>query len=45
LRSWALVHGIAALVIDGLLGEAVRTDPQAAASLAGRLLRLEPIPG
>ncbi len=45
LRSWALVHGIAALVIDGLLGEAVRTDPQAAAALAGRLLRLEPIPG
>jgi AcrR family transcriptional regulator len=45
LRSWALVHGIAALVIDGLLGEAVRTDPHVAAALAGRLLRLEPIPG
>ncbi|KQQ11765.1 TetR family transcriptional regulator [Methylobacterium sp. Leaf123] len=44
LRSWAIVHGIAALVIDGLLGEAVRTDPQAAAALASRLLRLEPIP-
>lgn len=45
LRSWALVHGIASLVIDGLVGEAVRIDPQAAAALAGRLLRLEPIPG
>ncbi|MCP1547099.1 MULTISPECIES: TetR/AcrR family transcriptional regulator [Methylorubrum] len=45
LRSWALVHGIASLVIDGLLGDAVRTDPQAAAFLVGRLLRLEAIPG
>jgi AcrR family transcriptional regulator len=44
LRSWALVHGIAALVIDGMVGEAVRTDPKAAMMLAGRLLRLEPIP-
>mgnify|MGYP005991015425 CR=1 FL=1 len=45
LRSWALVHGIASLVIDGLLGEPVRTDPRAAAALADRLVRLEPIPG
>ncbi len=45
LRCWALVHGIASLVIDGLIGEAVRSDPQAAAALADRLLRLEPIPG
>ncbi len=45
LRSWALVHGIASLVIDGMVGEAVRADPRAAASFAGRLLRLEPIPG
>ncbi|MRI56079.1 TetR/AcrR family transcriptional regulator [Methylobacterium sp. DB1607] len=45
LRSWALVHGIASLVIDGMVGEALRADPRAAASFAGRLLRLEPIPG
>ncbi len=45
LRSWALVHGIASLVVDGMVGDAVRTDPRAAAALAGRLLRLEPIPG
>jgi len=45
LRSWALVHGIASLVIDGMVGEAVRSDPQAAAALASRLLRLEPIVG
>ncbi|WP_455961377.1 TetR/AcrR family transcriptional regulator [Methylorubrum aminovorans] len=45
LRSWALVHGIASLVIDGMVGDAVRTDSKAAAALAGRLLRLEPILG
>ena len=45
LRSWALVHGIASLAIDGMVGEAVRTGPQAAAALAHRLLRLEPISG
>ncbi|CAO4174124.1 TetR/AcrR family transcriptional regulator [Methylorubrum populi] len=45
LRSWALVHGMAALAIDGLLGEEARADPRAAAALAGRLLRLDSIPG
>ena len=45
LRSWALVHGIASLVVDGMVGDAVQADPRAAAALAGRLLRLEPIPG
>ncbi|MEE7455822.1 TetR family transcriptional regulator [Methylorubrum populi] len=44
LRSWALVHGIASLAIDGMIGEAARTDPQAAAALAERLLRLETLP-
>lgn len=44
LRCWALVHGLAALAIDGLLGDAVRADPQAAAALAGRLLRLDVTP-
>lgn len=45
LRSWALVHGLAALAIDGLLGEEAQADPRAAAALAGRLLRLDPVPG
>lgn len=45
LRSWALVHGIASLIIDGMVGDVVRIDSKAAAALAGRLLRLEPILG
>ncbi len=41
LRCWALVHGIAVLALDGLLGADLRGNREAVAALAERLLDLD----
>lgn len=41
LRCWALVHGIAVLALDGLLGADLRGNREAVATLAERLLALD----
>lgn len=41
LRCWALVHGMAVLALDGLLGANLRGNPQAVVTLAERLLTLD----
>jgi hypothetical protein len=41
LRCWGLVHGIAVLALDGLLGADLRGHREAVAALAERLLALD----